>query len=69
MPPTATLSALGVETLLGTVAVTNPAAGVATYTNDFADYTLAAGETIRVTLDINAAGIAVHNCLWKFDRP
>lgn len=63
------VSALGAETLLGTVAITNPGAGVATYTNDFADYTIAAGESIRITFDPNAAGITVYNALIKYDRP
>lgn len=63
------VSAVGVETLLGTIAITNPPAGVAEYVNNFADYQLAAGETVRVTLNPNAANLDIWGCFVTYDRP
>ena len=63
------VTSAGAEVLLGTVAITNPGVPFATFDNDFADYTLVAGDTIRVSLSINAANITVGGCLFTYDHP
>lgn len=63
-------TAAGVDTVLETISVNNPAAAWADTTIDVdPDYTLAAGDTITLRITATAANIQIGNIRFTYDHP
>jgi hypothetical protein len=62
-------SVAGVDTLIGSETVTNPAAAWVDIPVDVTDTTLAAGDTVTLVISISASGVAIGNVRVTYDHP